>query len=131
MCAPVRTSVPSSVVRECAILGVQAIPQLHERYGEDEADSLLSGMAQEIHLRVGDQTSVEYWRQRIGRERVVRGEDDDERVTEEYPIGEDTIQNLEAGKGIVHTIEGWQRGRLYMLEDVEHRLLPAGMRNER
>jgi energy-coupling factor transporter ATP-binding protein EcfA2 len=106
-----------------AIMGVQAISQLHERYGNDSADSLLSGLAQEIHLRVGDQASVKYWRQRIGRERVERGDGDNKRVTEEYPIGENTIQNLEAGRGIVHTIEGWQRGRLYMLEEVEDRLL--------
>lgn len=62
-----------------AILGVQAVPQLHDTYGKDKADSLLSGLAQEIHLRVG-QGSVEYCRQRIGRERVKRnvGPDDED-----------------------------------------------------
>ncbi|WP_185715581.1 type IV secretory system conjugative DNA transfer family protein [Halocatena pleomorpha] len=120
-----------------AILGVQAIPQLHDTYGKDKAESLLSGLAQEIHLRVG-QGSVEYCRKRIGRERVERnvGPDDedewfveidenDKRVFEDYPIGEDTLQNFEAGRGIVHTPSGRQRGRLYLLEDIEGRLLPT------
>lgn len=119
------------------ILGVQAVPQLHDTYGKDKAESLLSGMAQEIHLRVG-QGSVDYCRKRIGRERVERNvgpDDDDEwfvdvdendkRVFEDYPIGEDTLQNFEAGRGIVHTPSGRQHGRLYLLEDIEGRLLPA------
>lgn len=126
-----------------AILGVQAVPQLHDTYGKDKADSLLSGLAQEIHLRVG-QGSVEYCRQRIGRERVERnvGPDDedewlveidenDKRVFEDYPIGEDTLQNFEAGRGIVHTPSGRQHGRLYLLEDIEGRLLPADRRGLR
>ncbi|RRJ28786.1 type IV secretory system conjugative DNA transfer family protein [Halocatena pleomorpha] len=120
-----------------AILGVQAIPQLRDTYGRDKADSLLSGLAQEIHLRVG-QGSVDYCRKRLGRERVERtvGDNDnnglwnepdenDIRVFEDYPIGEDTFQNFEAGRGIVHTPAGRQRGRLYLLEDIEGRLLPA------
>jgi energy-coupling factor transporter ATP-binding protein EcfA2 len=119
-----------------AILGVQAIPQLHDTYGKDGADSLLSGLAQEIHLRVG-QGSVEYCRKRLGRNRVERnvGNDDDDwltvkdkndqRVFEEYPVGEDTLQNLDAGRGVVHTTAGRQWGRLYMLDDIEGRLLPV------
>lgn len=120
-----------------AILGVQAIPQLRDTYGKDGADSLLSGLAQEIHLRVG-QGSVDYCRQRLGRKRVERnvGPDDkdewfitvdenDKRVFEDYPIGEDTLQNFEAGRGIVHTPSGRQRGRLYLLNEIEGQLLPS------
>lgn len=114
------------------ILGVQAVPQVQDTYGKEKADSLLSGLAQEIHLRVGDEASLTYWRQRIGRERVEHedenGDEDDTRVTEEYLIGETTIQNLSPGEGVVHTTEGWQRGQLYMLEDVAGTLLPARTR---
>lgn len=119
-----------------AILGVQAVPQLRDTYGKDKADSLLSGLAQEIHLRVG-QGSVEYCRKRLGRERVERnaGDDEDEewfvrtdgndvRVFEDYPIDAGTLQNFEAGRGIVHTPAGRQHGRLYLLDAVEGRLLP-------
>ncbi len=120
-----------------AILGVQAVPQLRDTYGKDKADSLLSGLAQEIHLRVG-QGSVEYCRKRLGRERVERNAGDDHedeewfvrtdgndvRVFEDYPIGANTLQNFEAGRGIVHTPAGRQHGRLYLLDAVEGRLLP-------
>jgi energy-coupling factor transporter ATP-binding protein EcfA2 len=119
-----------------AILGVQAIPQLRATYGKDEAESLLSGLAQEIHLRVG-QGSVEYCRNCLGRNRIKRDVGDDadndwlldedennQRVFEEYPVGEDTLQNLDTGRGVVHTISGRQRGRLYMLDEIRGRLLP-------
>jgi hypothetical protein len=121
----------------CAILGVQAIPQLRATDGKDEADSLLSGLAQEIHLRVG-QGSVEYCRKRLGRNRVERnvgedneydwltGEDENDKcVFEEYPVGEDTLQNYEAGRGVMHTPAGRQQGRIYLLEEIEGRLLPT------
>jgi energy-coupling factor transporter ATP-binding protein EcfA2 len=107
------------------ILGVHSVSQLRERYGKAETHSLLSGLAQEIHLRVGDQASIDYCRQRIGRTQRIRGNGPTERVTEEYPIAEDTIQNLASGRGIVHTIEGWQRGRLHMLDEVKDELLPT------
>lgn len=111
-----------------AIFGVQAIPQLEETYGKAGAESLLSGMAQEIHLRVG-QESVEYCRRRLGRNRVERdigpsdGEDEnDKRVFEEYPVGEDTLQTLAAGRAIVHTPEGRQWGRIIRYEEIGGRL---------
>lgn len=123
-----------------AVLGVQAIPQLRDTYGTDKADSLLSGLAQEIHLRVG-QGSVEYCRKRIGRERIERNvgpdnkednddgwivdDDDDIRVYEEYPISKDTLQNFKTGQGVVHTPAGRQHGRLYLLDNINDRLLPA------
>jgi energy-coupling factor transporter ATP-binding protein EcfA2 len=119
-----------------AILGVQAIPQLRATYGTDEAESLLSGLAQEIHLRVG-QGSVEYCRKSLGRNRIKRnvGEEtgdgwlqdeneDDQRVFEEYPVGENTLQNLDTGRGVVHTTSGRQWGHIYMLNEIQGRLLP-------
>lgn len=119
-----------------AILGVQAIPQLRSTYGRDKAESLLSGLAQEIHLRVG-QGSVEYCRKSLGRNRIKRnvsGETDagllqaedenDQRVFEEHSVGEDTLQNLDTGRGVMHTTTGRQWGRLYMLDEIRGRLLP-------
>lgn len=112
-----------------AIAGVQDMAQVRDTYGREGAQGLMSGFAQEIHLRV-DQSSVGYWRSALGRERRIRGDnDDDERpeesVAEEQRISESKIQNLKAGEGVVHTTSGWQRGRLYMLEEVEKSLLPS------
>jgi energy-coupling factor transporter ATP-binding protein EcfA2 len=107
-----------------AIFGVQAVSQLNSTYGRDDAESLLSGMAQEIHLRVGDESSVKYIRHRLGKAATIRGGDGYERRSEEHAMSSRTIQQLEAGRGIVHTTEGWQRGQLYMLEEVEGSILP-------
>lgn len=108
-----------------AIFGIQAISQVNSTYGRDDAESLLSGMAQEIHLRVGDETSVRYWRQRLGKDQITRGSDGHERIAEEHAISPRAIQNLEPGQGVIHTTTGWQRGRLYMLSEVIGDLLPA------
>lgn len=107
-----------------AIFGVQAVSQLNSTYGRDDAESLLSGMAQEIHLRVGDESSVSYIRQRLGKEMKIRGRDGNERRTEEYAMSSQTIQQMGAGQGIVHTMKGWQRGQLYMLSEVDGSILP-------
>lgn len=105
------------------VLGVQSISQLNKVYGRDGAKALLSGLAQEVHLRVGEE-SVDYWRRRIGKERRVRGTGENQRVSEEHIISAQQIMNLEAGRGIIHTKEGWQRGKLFMLSEVNGRLLP-------
>lgn len=117
-----------------AILGVQAIPQLRDTDGRDKTDSLLSGLSQEICLRVG-QGSVEYCRKRIDQEHVERNigseeewpvvvNENDKRVVEDYPIGEDTPQNCKTGRSIVH-IPAAQRGCFYLLDAINDRLLPA------
>lgn len=76
-----------------AILGVQAITQLWDTYGRDKADILLSGLIQEIYLRVG-QGPVDYRHKCLGRERVERTvgdnglwnepDENDARVFEDY-----------------------------------------------
>lgn len=118
-----------------AIAGVQDMAQVRQTYGKEGAQGLMSGFAQEIHLRV-DQSSVGYWRGALGRERAIHGDNDDdempeETVAEEHRISESRVQNLKAGEGVVHTTSGWQRGRLYMLEEVEDVLLPDTRRRVR
>lgn len=108
-----------------AIAGVQDISQIRATYGRDQADSLLSGFAQEIHLRV-DQSSVGYVRKKLGKQRVVREQSNGEYAAfEEHRVSESEVQNLSAGQGTIHTPTGWQRGRLYMLEEVADELLPS------
>jgi hypothetical protein len=50
------------------LLGVQSVAQLHDTYGKDRANALLSGLVQSVVMRVGDAASVEYARSQIGRE---------------------------------------------------------------
>lgn len=109
-----------------AILGVQSVSQVRGTYGKEDAESVLSGLAQEVHLRVGEE-SVNYFRNRLGKERKEHVNDETgevERVTEVHRIGESDVQNLAPGQAVIHTTEGWQRGRLYMLEEVIGDVLP-------
>lgn len=118
-----------------AILGLQSRAQLESTYGEATADAILSGLSQEVFLRVGDQPSVEYVRDRLGRvqnERQVQGPTDlvtrgitgrrvkftQTTLEENYQIGEDEVQQFQPGEAIVVTQEDWSRGRLYQLEEV-------------
>jgi len=50
------------------LLGVQSVAQLHDTYGKDRANALLSGLVQSVIMRVGDAASVEYAQSQIGRE---------------------------------------------------------------
>jgi len=49
-----------------SIVGVQSVAQLAENYGEGTADSLLSGLTQEVFLRAGDGRTLEYYASRLG-----------------------------------------------------------------
>jgi hypothetical protein len=119
-----------------AILGLQSRSQLNNTYGEDEASSILSGLSQEILLRAGDQSSVEYVRSRLGRtqrKRLVQGPTSwmgqqltGRRATfnqvtteEEYALSESEIQRFDPGEGVIVQPGGWRVGSLYMLEEVK------------
>lgn len=117
------------------ILGLQSKAQLDAAYGEAEADSILSGLTQEVLLRPGDQATVEYVRNRIGREQRVRRVQGPaswfDQVTsgrevsfsqttteEEHAISEAELQRFAPGEAIVLVEQGWRRGTLYLLEQV-------------
>jgi len=119
------------------ILGLQSVSQLNSTYGEASAQSILSGLAQEVLLRPGDSASINHIRTRMGREIVERdvAEPDDtydrdlegkleqtpDTVTitdEEYPISEADLQTFQAGEAIVITKEGNTRGRLWQLDPI-------------
>jgi len=51
---------------------VQSVAQLHDTYGKDRANALLSGLVQSVIMRVGDAASVEYAQSQIGREKQRR-----------------------------------------------------------
>jgi len=117
------------------ILGVQAKSQLHSTYGPNEAESILSGLAQEVLLRPGDAASVDHIRSRLGRHqriqlqqgptnRFVRALADKDSeynqytIQEDYPISEAQLQQFDPGEAVVLDQTGWRRGHLYMLDEV-------------
>ncbi|EMA31936.1 TraD protein [Haloarcula japonica DSM 6131] len=102
------------------LLGVQSVAQLHDAYGKDRANALLSGLVQSVIMRVGDAASVEYARSQIGREqqrRSVPVHDRDGRSVgrqelqdETHPIAESDLERLDDGEAIVIVPDGWMRG---------------------
>lgn len=121
-----------------SVLGLQSVSQLYSTYGEEQASSILSGLAQEILLRSGDRRTTDYVRSRLGQEFVTREvRDDDGRLVrdaqgnvienpdntteikrEEYPVSERTLQQFRPGEGFVVTQTGRSHGRLMMLEPI-------------
>jgi energy-coupling factor transporter ATP-binding protein EcfA2 len=114
------------------LLGVQSVAQLHDTYGTDTANSLLSGLVQSIALRVGDGPTLEYIRSQLGTEQTERSvpdRDQDGRSVgsqeiqdESHPISEADLLRLDDGEAIAIRADGWQRGQLKQLQDVQSRL---------
>lgn len=116
------------------ILGLQSMTQLHNTYGEAEGEAILSGLAQEVLLRPGDQASVDHIRSRTGRrqrKRLVQGPSSfiGQQLTgrtamfnqvtteEEYQLSEMELQQFKPGEAVVMLQETWRRGRLYRIDE--------------
>lgn len=114
------------------LLGVQSVAQLHDTYGKDRANALLSGLVQSVIMRVGDSASVEYAQSQIGREeqrRSVPVHDRDGRSVGRqelqdttHPIVESDLERLDDGEAIVVVPDGWLRGLIARFETVQTEL---------
>jgi type IV secretory pathway TraG/TraD family ATPase VirD4 len=114
------------------LLGVQSVAQLHDTYGKDRANALLSGLVQSVIMRVGDAASVEYAQSQIGREKQRRsvpvhdrngrsvGRQELQDAT--HPIVESDLERLDDGEAIVVVPDGWLRGLIARFETVQTEL---------
>lgn len=119
------------------ILGLQKKSQLEDSYGEDTTDSILRGFVQEILMRPGDEAGLDYIRDRTERERHKRrvqgpASTFDRDITgreilynqvstnKRAGIPENELQGFETGEAIVLEEDGWRRGNLYRLPEIEH-----------
>lgn len=108
-----------------AILGLQSVSQLDEKYGELSGDSLRSGMLYELHLRSGDRRTVDYARFRLGGGSELTdpghqpdGSDRPEPTTT-TPMGTSLMQELRDGEGFLVTPNGRARVRLPMYAELD------------
>lgn len=126
-----------------AILGLQGISQLKSNYDENYADDILASVNQEILLRPGDQESMEYMLDRLGKEQyVVRanapatlkerlvdnnefgiawGDAYQERIEESHRLSESEVQRLDKGEAILINEEGWVQAQLPMWDQLPDR----------
>lgn len=114
-----------------AIAGIQSIAQLHESYGTDGADALLSGYNQVILMQPqsGDTPTVDFALETVGPETI------DRRVTtvdktgsvagsaheqsEIYPISRDELTAFNQGECVIVSRDGsWVRGFVPLYSDV-------------
>jgi len=114
------------------LLGVQSVAQLHDTYGKDRANALLSGLVQSVIMRVGDAASVEYTQSQIGREKQRRSVPVHDRngrsvgrqelQDETHPIVESDLERLDDGEAVVVVPDGWLRGLIARFETVQTEL---------
>lgn len=86
-----------------SVIGVQSVAQLAENYGSDAADSLLSGLTQEVFLRAGDERTLNYYTSRLG---INPNLDARQNSQTDHPTGNpgalwDHLQRLADGEGYV------------------------------
>lgn len=119
------------------ILGLQNKSQLEASYGEDTTDSILSGFTQEILMRPGDEASQDYIQDRTERkrhrrrvqgpasafDRDITGREvlyNQASANGHSGISETELQGFETGEAIVLVDDGWRRGDLYQLSEIDH-----------
>ncbi|WP_153952180.1 type IV secretory system conjugative DNA transfer family protein [Halosegnis longus] len=109
-----------------AILGVQSLSQLAQQYGDATVDSILSGLTQEVHLRSGDQRTVEYVRDRLGTSDQVTYSFADEASVNGKPVTKTVsstpmtgqLQRLGDGEAIIYATRGWVHAKLPMWNEL-------------
>lgn len=114
------------------LLGVQSVAQLHDTYGKDRANALLSGLVQSVIMRVGDPESVKYARSQIGREdqqRSVpvhshsgRSVGRQEIKDEAHPIAESELERLDDGEAVIINPNGWIRAQIIRFATVREEI---------
>jgi hypothetical protein len=101
------------------------VSQLDEKYGALAGDALRSGMLYELHLRSGDQRTVDYARFRLGggSEHTDRsyasGHEDSQDSAVTSPVGTALLQELQDGEGFLVTPNGRARVCLPMYSELE------------
>jgi hypothetical protein len=105
-----------------SIIGVQSVAQLAENYGSTTADSLLSGLTQEVFLRAGDERTLEYYTSRLGVNPNVEasghGDADDSHPTANPAALWSQLQRLTDGEGYVLKQGGYAHVSVPMLSQL-------------
>lgn len=90
----------------CAIVGLQSVSQLRERYGRDGAQTIMSCLSNWLILRAADSESAEYMSRLVGQAEILRttksggknpsGESENwsEHVTTQHVVMPSELQNL-------------------------------------
>lgn len=103
-----------------SVIGVQSVAQLAENYGEKAADSLLSGLTQEVFLRAGDERTLDYYAGRLGLNPNLgaRASGKADHPTESPDGLWNHLQRLDDGEGYVLKQDGYAHVSVPMLSQL-------------
>jgi hypothetical protein len=103
------------------IIGVQSKSQLAKDYGSTATDSMLSGLTQEVFLRAGDRSTIEYYQFRLADSSADRhGEKpSDCHPTEDSSQLRGHLQRLDDGEGYIVKQDGYAHVTVPMLSQLE------------
>lgn len=117
------------------MLGIlQSKRQLDDRYGEAQAESILSGFPNQIFLKLNDEASIQYAREIIGTEKVEYEEPKYDETTgdsigtrtrkrEEHPFARGDFTKFQPGDCVIKNRNGeWAFGRFEMLEECKEKI---------
>ena len=92
------------------VIGAQNISQVYDAYGEDRANSLLSGFSTTICFRLNDGKSREFFKELNGKngrittyDAVVRAKGQVDQYREAYVVEDYDIDTLNIGEAIIHS----------------------------
>jgi type IV secretory pathway TraG/TraD family ATPase VirD4 len=98
------------------------VSQLAENYGETAADSLLSGLTQEVFLRAGDERTLDYYTSRLGVnpnvETEAHSEAESAHPTTDPAVLWNQLQRLDDGEGYVLKQGGYAHVSVPMLSQL-------------
>jgi len=111
-----------------ALVTLQSVAQLYDRYGHDGGDGLLSGLLSTIILRLNDPSSVDFARSRIGTywdERETPEYDGGGEISgtsvedvEKHAMAKGEFGNFAPGRAVIVRNDGWIDGQIEQYEDV-------------
>jgi hypothetical protein len=104
-----------------SVVGVQSVAQLAENYGDDAADSFLSGLTQEVLLRAGDERTLDYYASRLGVRSTSRDRTADRPAlpTDDPDRLRNHLQRLDDGEGYVIKQDGYAHVSIPMLSQLD------------
>lgn len=92
------------------IIGAQSISQVYDAYGEERANSLLSGFSTTVCFRLNDGKSRTFFKELNGKngrittyDAVVRAKGQIDQYREAYVVEDHDIDSLQVGEAIVHS----------------------------
>jgi len=119
-----------------ALITLQSVAQLYDRYGRDGGDALLSGLLSTIILRLNDSSSIAFARSRVGtywEEQDIPEYNADGEISgtltedvEKHSMAKGEFGDFAPGWGIIVRNDGWVDAQIDLYEDAAEYITDTG-----